>query len=69
MAIYKEDIADIELNSGTIHRAFLNKTIGEGDALANWFGVRLFRDGEPVSAESASVTGLFIAPDGDCWIA
>lgn len=65
MAIYKEDIADIELKSGTIHRSFLGNSIGSGDKMANRFGVRLFRGGEPVSAESSTVTGVFMAPDGN----
>lgn len=65
MAIYKEDIAEIELKSGTIHRSFLGNSIGSGDKMANRFGVRLFRGGEPVSAESSTVTGVFMAPDGN----
>lgn len=68
MAVYREDIVTIELESGSIHRSFLSHTIGSGDALANWFGVRLFRNGEPVSVESASVTGFFIAPDGTRYV-
>ena len=31
MAIYKEDIVDIELESGTIHRSFLCHAIGLAD--------------------------------------
>lgn len=68
MALYKEDILDIELNSGSIARSFLHHTIGSGDQKANRFGVRLFRKGEPVSAESATVTGLFMAPDGTRYV-
>lgn len=64
MAIYKEDIVDIELQTGTIHRSFLNHTIGTGDDMANRFGVRLFRNGEPVSVETCVVGGIFIAPSG-----
>lgn len=64
MAIYKEDIVAVELQNGTIHRSFLGNTIGSGDKMANRFGVSLLRNGEPVSAESSTVTGLFIAPDG-----
>ena len=63
MAIYKEDIVEIELQSGTIHRSFLNHSIGSGDKKANRFGVELFRNGAPVSAESSVVTGVFMAPD------
>ena len=64
MAIYKEDIVDIELESGTIQRSFLNHSIGLGDIIANRFGVRLFRNGEPVSAEESSCIGFFMRPDG-----
>ena len=68
MAIYKEDIVAVELNSGTIHRSFLNRSIGSGDNMANRFGVRLFRDGEEVSAESSTVTGVFMAPSGTNYV-
>lgn len=64
MAIYKEDVVNIELETGNIYRSFLSHTIGSGDALANWFGVRLFRNGEPVNVENCAVTGIFMAPDG-----
>lgn len=64
MALYHEDIIDIDLNSGTIARSFLSRSIGEGDDMANRYGVRLFRGNEAVSAESASVIGLFMAPNG-----
>lgn len=63
MAIYKEDIVDIELNSGSIHRSFLNRTIGEGDALANRFGIRAFRNGVAETL-GGTCTGYFIRPDG-----
>lgn len=68
MAFYREDIVSIELESGTVFRSFLNHTLGSGDQKANRFGVRLFRGGEPVSAESATVTGLFMAPDGTRYV-
>lgn len=60
MAIYREDIVDIELESGTVFRSFANKSIGEGDILANRFGFRCFRNGEPVSLAGSSVVGHFI---------
>ena len=65
MAIYKEDIVDIELETGTIHRSFLNHAIGLGDAKGNRFGVRLFRNGVAENVGSATVTGLFMSPDGN----
>ena len=68
MAIYKEDIVDIELESGTIHRSWLMRAIGLGDAKGNRFGVRLLRNGEPVNVGSATVTGLFMAPNGTNYV-
>jgi hypothetical protein len=59
MAFYKEDIVDIDLNSGKIHRSFLNHTIGHNDKNANRFGVRVFRAGYPVDVSGATVTGYF----------
>lgn len=63
MANYHEDIVNIELESGNIHRSFLHHSIGEGDDRANRFGVRLFRNGEPENV-SGSCFGLFIRADG-----
>lgn len=60
MAIYHEDIIDVELKSGTIHRSFAQKIIGEGDIKANRYGVRLWRDGEPVNAGGSNCMGYFI---------
>ena len=65
MAIYKEDIVDIEMETGTIHRSFMNHAIGLGDAKGNRFGVRLFRNGVAENVGSATVTGLFMSPDGN----
>lgn len=64
MALYREDIVDIELESGSIHRTFLNHSIGKGDRMENRFGVRLFRNGEPVILTLASCQGFFMAPNG-----
>ena len=63
MAIYNEDIIDVELTGGNIARSFMKKTIGEGDALANRFGIRAYRNGV---AENLGGTclGLFIRADG-----
>lgn len=60
MAIIHTDIADIELNSGTVHRSFAQKIIGEGDRKANRYGVRLWRDGEPESIGGSTCMGYFI---------
>ena len=54
MAIYHEDIVDIELESGNIHRSFAKHSIGSGDAAANRFGVRVLRNGEAVDLTGAS---------------
>ena len=64
MANYREDIVNIELNNGNMHRSFLKKSIGMGDEKANRFGVRVFRDGEPVSL-NGSCKGYFIRSDGE----
>ena len=65
MALYNEDIVDIELTSGTIHRTFQTKTNGLGDVKANRYGVRVLRDGEPVSLANASCSGYFIRATGE----
>ena len=65
MGIYHEDIVDIDLSrNGTICRSFMNKAIGEGDTMANRFGVRVFRNGEEENIESSQCQGFFMAPDG-----
>ena len=47
MAIYLQDIVDINLNGGMIHRNFKSVAIGSGDQNANRFGMRVHRDGVP----------------------
>ena len=63
MALYHEDFVNIELTSGSVHRSFLNRTIGEGDALANRFGICAFRNGEAETL-GGTCTGYFIKSDG-----
>lgn len=63
MANYREDIVNIDLECGTLHRSFLKHSIGEGDALANRFGVRVFRGKDPVQL-TGGCSGLFIRADG-----
>lgn len=65
MAIYREDIVDIELESGTVFRSFMNKAIGEGDNNGNRFGFRCFRNGVPVSLAGSGVIGHFVRADGN----
>ena len=60
MAIYKEDLVDIDLNSGSVHRSFIQRIIGEGDKNANRFGVRLWRNKEPVNIGGSTCMGYFI---------
>lgn len=63
MAIYREDIINVELNCGNINRSFLHRSIGMGDQKANRFGVRTFRNGQPENI-GGTCTGLFIRADG-----
>lgn len=62
---YRQDIVDIELNSGTITRNFLNHAIGTGDNMGNRFGMRLFRGGEAIDLTGAVCQGFFINPRGE----
>lgn len=64
MAFYKQDIVDVNLETGVIHRSFLNHTIGHKDADANRFGIRAFRNGDPVDLSGAQCQAVFMAPDG-----
>ena len=59
MAVYKQNIVDIELNSGNVHRSFLKHSIGTGDSAADRFGVRVFRDKEEVDLDGVSCQGFF----------
>ena len=64
MEIYKEDIVDIDLKETNIYRNMMMKTIGENDSYANVFGVRVFKNGEPIELTSATCSGYFIRSDG-----
>lgn len=64
MAFYREDIVSIELESGSIHRSFLNHSIGSGDIQANRFGVRVVRNGEDVDLTGVSCFGYFRNAEG-----
>ena len=63
MAVFREDIASIDLENGTLFRSFLNHAIGEGDASGNRYGFRAFRNNAPVDLSGCSVTGYFIRAD------
>lgn len=65
MGIYRQDLIDIELESGTINRSFLNHAIGKGDNMGNRFGMRLFRAGDAVDLSGAVCEGFFINPRGE----
>ena len=64
MAIYKTNMVDIDLGKGQIHRAFLNHSIGTQDQQADRFGIRVFRDKEPVNLTGVTVQGVFMPPQG-----
>ena len=63
MANYREDIVSIDLENGNLHRSFLRHSIGEGDAQANRFGIRAFRNGTPETM-TGTCSGSFIRADG-----
>ena len=63
MANYREDIVDVELTSGTVHRSNLNHTLGGGDYDADRFGVRAFRNSSPENLPG-NVSGYFVRADG-----
>lgn len=65
-AIFRRDIVDIELESGTVFRSFMNKAIGEGDVNENRFGFRCLRNGEPVALlPGTAVIGHFLQANGN----
>lgn len=64
MEIYREDIVNIDIDSGTVFRTFMNMVIGEGDAKANRYGFRCIRNGRPVSMNGCTIIGQFIRADG-----
>lgn len=65
MANYHNDIADIDLENGTVMRSFANHVICEGDSEANRFGVRIRRNGVPVDIGGATCIGYFIRANGE----
>ena len=65
MSVYREERVDIELNTGTVYRSFLNKAICKGDNLGNVYGMSLYRGGEPVDLTGATCMGIFINPRGE----
>lgn len=64
MALYHEDIAEINLNGGSLHRSFKSVSIGTGDKNANRFGMKVFRDGVPVDLNGVTCQAVFRDPRG-----
>lgn len=64
MAIFHTDIADIDLQTGTVHRSFAQRTISAGDAGAYEYGVRVWNGGQPQTLRDATCEGYFIRADG-----
>ena len=65
MAIYKEDIATINLEAGNIFRSFVKHTIGTADSAADRFGIRVMRGDEEVDLTGCSCYGYFRDPHGN----
>lgn len=65
MAIYKQDIVNIDLDSGSVFRSFAKITIGTADKAANRFGIRAFRNGVECDLSGASCYGYFRDPQGN----
>ena len=65
MSIKKKDIVNINLNTGNIYRSFLNHSIGAADSEADCFGIRVFRDNEPVDLSGCSCYGYFRNNNGE----
>ena len=63
--IKRIDLVDIDLNSGNLHRSWVKHSIGKSDIKANAFGVRVYRDGEPVNLAGGSIQGHFLDSQGN----
>lgn len=61
---HREDLVNIDLQTGGIFRSFRNIPVGEGDVKGDRFGVAVYRNGEPVNLLGMTVVGYFIRPDG-----
>lgn len=64
MSVFLEDIIDIDVKTGNVHRSFMNHALGEGDASGNRFGVRVLRNREEVDLSGVTVVGYFIRSNG-----
>ena len=63
--IYRDNIIDIELKSGTVDRSRLLRIVGEGDEEANRYGARVFKNGEAVDLSGYTAVGYFVRQDGN----
>ena len=62
--ITNADIIDIDLTSGTVNRSFTDHVLCKGDVKANYYGARLYNNGEPIHVQGTpTVTGYFLRPD------
>lgn len=65
MAIYKEDIATINLEGGNIFRSFKKHTIGMADSAADRFGIRVMRGDTEVDLSGCSCYAYFQNSQGE----
>lgn len=65
IAVFHEDFVNVDLDTGTIHRSFVCKMIGEGDQNGNRFGVKLYRGTREIDVTDATCVGYFLRPDGE----
>lgn len=63
--VYNEDIVDIKLEYANTHRSFLKKSIGTGKNTTYCFGVRIFKNSEPVDLSGTSFQGYFKNSNGE----
>jgi len=62
--ISNADIIDIDLTNGTVNRSFTDHVLCKGDVQANYYGARLYNNGEPIHVQGTpTVTGYFLRPD------
>ncbi len=62
----QEDFVKIDLNSGTVHRRFLDHIICQDNNQATLFGVELMKGGKPATVpDGTTCAGYFIKPDGN----
>ncbi len=64
MAVYREDILEIDLTTGNVFRSFFHHQLGEGDAAGDVFGIRAVRNGNEVALDGLSCVGYFERADG-----